>query len=84
MTETARTKPDDNPLAALQRRATEQGFRCLTEVWSGYNARCLFECRAGHRFDRAARKLIYGRVRCAECWSNAIRERSQTSGKRSD
>ena len=66
---------DGRALGTLQRRAQEFGWRCLTDVWSGYHTRYIFECAQGHRFERHASQVLYRQLECLDCQRDALRER---------
>jgi hypothetical protein len=67
--------PISQSLAKLYRRAEELGWRCLSELWTGYGTRYQFECANGHRFERHARVVFYTATRCSECEADEIRTR---------
>ncbi|WP_143746538.1 hypothetical protein, partial [Caballeronia catudaia] len=70
---------EPNPyLARLHDHATKLGWRCLSQEWAGSNARYLFECAKGHRFERGI-TFLYRRSHCMECEAEDIRSRCYTN-----
>lgn len=58
------------PEQALQRlhlAARQAGLQCLSEEWSGWQARYTLRCAKGHEFTRVASSLVFHSVLCRDC-----------------
>lgn len=65
----------------LQAAAAALGWRCLSDIWTGYKGRYEFECEKGHRFTRNAIALLYRgeQARCEACEADEIEARWLTT-----
>lgn len=60
--------------AKLHQRAAELGWRCLSQEWAGTRVPYTFECASGHRFERAAKHVLYNpSTHCIGCEADIIR-----------